>query len=250
MTGGLIREVVGGRKKRGMGEGPFYWSTMKAPSRALRREDMRRSRTVRRGASAFRRLTLVVPMAFLVAVLASQWGAAAAEASPSILKHLAGCFEVSYRFVEDGMHDKDIRGDLFEEITLDEHDGVYAFQHYGIFKGQRIKHWREEWGRNPDGSFTQTVIGPFENPRYTCTAHFQFNQWRCTTRGAPKPQRDRERADYQTLDRENMLQITSKGWVQAENNVKRTAEGVAVANELGWNEYRRVDDVSCRPSRE
>jgi hypothetical protein len=98
------------------------------------------------------------------------------------------------------VHDQDIRGDLLEEITLDAHDGVYAFQHYGIFKGRRIKHWREEWRRHPDGSFTQTVIGPFENPRYTCTAPFQFNQWRCTTPGAPKPQRDRERTDYQTLE--------------------------------------------------
>ena len=210
---------------------------------------MSRSRTVWRDASTCLRLTLVVPMALLVAVLASQRGAAEDE-SPSVLKHLVGCFEVSYRFVEDGVHDKDIRGNLFEEITIEEKDGVYAFQHYGIFKGRRIKHWREEWQRNPDGSFTQAVIGPFENPRYTCTAHFQFNQWRCTTRGAPKPQRDRERTDYQTLDRENTLQITSKGWVQAENNIKRTATGVAVSNELGWNEYRRVEDVSCRPSRE
>jgi hypothetical protein len=211
---------------------------------------MRRSRTVWRDASAFRRVTLVVPMAFLVAVLASQRGAAAAEGAPGVLQHLAGCFEVSYRFVEDGVHDKDIRGELFEEITMEERDGVYAFQHYGIFKGRRMKHWREEWRRHPDGSFTQTVIGPSENLRYTCTAHFQFNQWRCTTPGAPKPQRDRERTDYQTLDRENTLQITPTGWVQAENNTKRTAAGVAVANELGWNEYRRVDEGHCRPSRE
>jgi hypothetical protein len=210
---------------------------------------MSRSRTVWRNASAFLRMTLMLPMALLVAVLASQQGAAEEE-SLSVLKHLAGCFEVSYRFVEDGMHDKDIRGDLFEEITIEEKDGIFTFQHYGIFKGRRINHWREEWRHNPDGSLTQVVIGPFENLRYTCTAHFQFNQWRCTTRGAPKPQRDRERADYQTLDRENTLQITSKGWVQAENNVKRTETGVAVSNELGWNEYRRVDDVSCRPSRE
>jgi hypothetical protein len=148
---------------------------------------MSRSRNVRRGASAFRRVTLVVPMACLVAVLASHRGAAAAEEPPGVLQHLAGCFEVSYRFVEDGVHDKDIRGDLFEEITLEEQDGVYAFQHYGIFKGRRMKHWREEWRRHPDGSFTQAVIGPFEDLRYTCTAQFQFNQWRCTARGGQNP---------------------------------------------------------------
>jgi hypothetical protein len=149
-----------------------------------------RVRTVRRGASAFRPVTLVVLTACLVAALAGHRGAAAAE-PPGVLRHLAGCFEVSYRFVEDGVHDQDIRGDLLEEITLEEQDGVYAFQHYGIVKGRRLKHWREEWRHHPDGSFTQTVIGPFENLRYTCTAPFQFHQWRCTTPGAPKPLRDR-----------------------------------------------------------
>jgi hypothetical protein len=38
--------------------------------------------------------------------------------------------------------------------------------------------------------------------------------------------------------------------VQAENNTKRTTAGAAVANELGWNEYRRVDEERCRPSPE
>jgi hypothetical protein len=204
--------------------------------------------TIRRGASTVRRVTLVVLTACFMAVLASHRGAAAEP--PGVLQHLAGCFEVSYRFVEDDVHDKDIRGELLEEITLEAQDGVYAFQHYGIFKGRRIKHWREEWRRHPDDSFTQTVIGPYENLRYTCTAPFQFNQWRCTTYGAPKPQRDRERTDYQTLDWENTLQITSKGWVQAENNVKRTAMSVVVSNELGWNEYRRVAEVRCRLSGE
>ena len=75
-----------------------------------------------------RRATLVVLTACLVAVLASHRGAAAAE-PPGVLRHLAGCFEVSYRFVEDGVHDQDIRGDLLEVITLVEQDGVYAFQH-------------------------------------------------------------------------------------------------------------------------
>ena len=83
-------------------------------------------RTVRRGASTVRRVTCVVLTACLVAVLASHPGAAAAE-PPGALRHLAGCYEVSYRFVEDGVHDQDIRGDLLEEITLDAHDGVYVW---------------------------------------------------------------------------------------------------------------------------
>ena len=87
--------------------------------------------TVRRGAIAFRPVTLVVLTACLVAALAGHRGAAAAE-PPGVLRPLAGGFEVRARFVEDGVHDQDIRGDLLEEITLEEQDGVYAFQHYGI----------------------------------------------------------------------------------------------------------------------
>jgi hypothetical protein len=182
--------------------------------------------------------------------LAEAVAAETTPAPPEPLKHLAGCFEVSYRFVEDGVHDKDIRDDLFEEITVESRDGGWAFQHWGVFKGRRIKHWREEWRRNDDGSFTQTVIGPFEDRRYECTAPFHFTQWRCSVRGAPKPQRDRARTDYVTLDRENTLQLTPRGWVQSETNVKRDAGGVPVANEVGWNEYRRVDAVKCeRPGR-
>jgi hypothetical protein len=161
------------------------------------------------------------------------------------VKHLAGCFRASYRFVEDGVHDKDITGDLFEEITVEARNDDWAFQHRGVFKGRRIKHWREEWRRDDDGAFTQTVIGPFEDRRYACTASFHFNQWRCAVRGAPKPQRDRARTDYATLDRENTVQISPRGWVQSENNVKRAAGGSAVASELGWNEYRRVEASKC-----
>lgn len=189
---------------------------------------------------------LVLAVALLLAGIPAG-SAVVAEGSgpPEPLKHLAGCFEVSYRFVEDGAHDKDIKGNLFEDITVEARDGGWAFQHWGVFKGRRIKHWREEWRQNPDASFTQTVIGPFEDARYECTAPFRFNQWRCATAGAPKPQRDRARTDYETLDRENTLQLTPRGWAQSESNVKRDASGAAVANELGWNEYRRVESSRC-----
>jgi hypothetical protein len=194
----------------------------------------------------FAGMPVVLAAAVLLASIPAGSLATDDRTPPEPLKHLVGCFEVSYRFVEDGTHDKDIKGDLFEEITLEAKDGGWAFQHWGVFKDRRIKHWREEWRPQSDGSFTQTVIGPFEDARYACTAPFRFNQWRCSTRGAPKPQRDRARTDYQTLDRENTLQITPRGWVQSENNVKRDAGDVPIANELGWNEYRRVDPSRCR----
>ena len=193
-----------------------------------------------------------IVVGMLLAMVGAGPGVSASEAAPEdLFEHLAGCFRVSYRYVEDGVHDKRIEGDIFEDIILErEANGVYALQHHGIFRGNRIKHWREEWRREADGAFTQTVIGPFEDFRYACTAPFEFNQWRCRVEGAPKPQRDRDRTDYVTLDRENTLQITPRGWVHAQNNVKRDAVRQAVGNEVGWNEYRRVDASECAAASE
>ena len=77
-----------------------------------------------------------------------------------------------------------------------------------------------------------------------------MNQWRCAVKGAPKPRRDRDRSDYVKLDRENTLQVNGKHWVQSENNTKIDQEGKAVANELGWNEYQRVDESNCQLGKE
>jgi hypothetical protein len=102
---------------------PATWTAQKSHGLTLpKRHALCRMGTRRRDRALFlvrtvRRVTLVVLTACLAAALAGHRGATAAE-PPGVLQYLAGCFEVSYRFVEDGVHDKDIRGDLLEEITL------------------------------------------------------------------------------------------------------------------------------------
>lgn len=165
-----------------------------------------------------------------------------------VIKNLAGCFEVTYRFVEDGTErDLEIRGAL-ESITLEERGETLVFQHYGIMEGQTFKHLSEEWTPQGDGRWTQKVYGPSGAFRYECTAPFEFNQWKCAASRAPKPQRDknRNRIDYATLDRSNTVQITPAVWVQSEVNIKRDANKVAIANEVGWVEYKKVDAARCK----
>ncbi len=168
----------------------------------------------------------------------------AAEA-PEQIKNLSGCFAVSYRFVEDGRYDKEITG-TFEEIQFEARaDGSFYLQHYGIMSGEKNKHFGEVWEAQADGQWRQTILSPGGTFRYTCNSPFVFNQYKCVVKDAPKPNRDRDREDYETLDRDMVLQITRAGWTQSENNIKRDANKKAISNELGWIEYRRVDAKNC-----
>lgn len=172
---------------------------------------------------------------------------ASAAVAPPQIQNLAGCFAVSYRFVEDGVHDKEIKG-TYEEILFEARpDGTFFLQHYGIMDQTKNKHFGEIWQPATNGQWQQTILSPSGNPRYTCTSPFEFNQFKCAVANAPKPNRDRDRQDYETLDRDMILQITPKGWTQSETNIKRDHNGRAVSNELGWIEYRRVDSKNCQP---
>jgi len=130
-------------------------------------------------------------------------------------------------------------------VGQDANGPVYKLQHYGVDQGQLNKHFREEWSETATGQWIQSIIGPFEDLRYQCTAPFIFNQWDCTVMNAPKPVRDSNRTDYDVLDRNNAVQITPDGWVQNERNLKHTLAGVAVASEVGWIEYKAIDDSQC-----
>ena len=185
----------------------------------------------------------------ILAILSFSTGALAAEPTvPTPLNHLAGCYKVSYRFVEDGAHDTTIVGEFYEYVSFKNTDTGFLFQHYGQQGSEVIKHWSENWSANADGSVKQVVQSPSGKVRYTCEGQFQFNQFRCMVKDAPKPVRDSERKDYVTLDRDITLQITDKGWVQAQNDLKKDATGKAVSNEVGWNQYDRVDEKVCAPA--
>jgi hypothetical protein len=166
-------------------------------------------------------------------------GAAFASSVPAHIQNLQGCFRVSYRFVEDGKHDYEIK-DVLEWITLNQQSGAHLIQHYGLIGGTVMEHFNETWSLLRDGRWRQDV-GP---SRYTCISEVRMGQLHCSSRGAPKPVRDRNRDDYDLLNRVSTIQITPKGWVQSETNDKVTKAGKVVATEVGWVEYRRIEDDS------
>jgi hypothetical protein len=164
---------------------------------------------------------------------------ALSSSAPTHIQNLQGCFRVSYRFVEDGTHDYDIK-DALEWITVKEDSGVYVVQHYGLYGREIIAHFNETWSLLSDGRWRQDV-GP---SRYTCLSEVRKGQLHCSSPGAPKPIRDERRIDYNLLNRVSTIQITPKGWVQNEMNDKVAKGGQVVATEVGWVEYRRTADVS------
>lgn len=166
---------------------------------------------------------------------------ALSSSTPMHIQNLQGCFRVSYRFVEDGKHDYEIK-DALEWITLKEQPGAYVVQHYGLYGNEIIEHFSETWSPLSDGGWRQDV-GP---SRYTCLSEVRMGQLHCSSPGAPKPNRDARRIDYNLLNRVSTIQITPKGWVQNEMNDKVTKAGQVIATEVGWVEYRRTaDDSPC-----
>jgi len=171
--------------------------------------------------------------------------ARAAENGEALIQKMAGCFAVSYRFVEDGTHDVDIHGSFEEIENTRAADGALIFQHAGILNNKKFRHLKEEWRALPGDFWEQKVFGPSGAFRYECHGRFENGQLRCLAPASPKPVRDRERKDYATLDRENTIQITDKGWVQSERNIKRDAQGLEVSREVGWVEYRKSEKANC-----
>ena len=181
-----------------------------------------------------------------------------AAPAPMHIESLKGCFHVIYRYVEDGKHDldlKDLNGypivEWISHRTKESDPTTHVLQHWGVYfdteekKYLAQKHWSEQWYPTSTSEWKQVVISPFGSIRYECQGKFHFNQLRCLAANVPKPQRDMNRTDYDVLDRENTLQFTSTGWVQAENNVKKKKDGTEVSIEVGWIEYRKVDEKEC-----
>ena len=140
----------------------------------------------------------------------------------------------------------------------------------------RIKHWKQiwrfeatefdaytrpnEWTRQHlssdkvQGQWTQEVRGVADNPRYACSASWELGdepQWTCQT-WAAKPRRDKDRDDYNVLQRKNTHRIHQSGWIHEQRNTKlHLQDGVAtpIVTERGENTYDRIDPEECEPAR-
>ena len=201
--------------------------------------------------------TIVTHLSCLTAALSMMPGLASSADSPppnsnpkETLGRMAGCFKVTYRFVEDGVHDARFDGwegqDFYEWITLKETDSTLVFQHWGVTGGTSMKHWKEDWSETPDHQWTQKVFSPSgKQLRYQCTAPIRFNQWRCHAGKAEKPViRDKDRTDYETLDRET----PSRSLLPAGSRSRSTARSIRTVSPSPMKWAGMITHVWTKPT--
>lgn len=138
-----------------------------------------------------------------------------------------------------------------------------------------IKHWRQDWlFENTDmytynannvwtyvalpkedvkGQWTQKVYQVDDSPRYEGSAtwiHENGSSYWENATDAPLPRREyTKRSDYNVTLRNNRHVVNNEGWVHDQDNKKIIRkEGTAdviLAEEKGYNTYKKVDDSRC-----
>lgn len=171
-----------------------------------------------------------------------------------------------------------------EWVEVDhESPGKIALQHILLTGMGPIKHWRQEWTKAPTEiwdfvgrsdfnnvksslkwskravtpdplGWSQRVTQVDDSPRYDCVARWEtladHTVWECEAPG-PLPRREFSvRTDYDVLQRTNRHYNNAQGWMHEQKNLKLQSEGpVVLAEEIGINTYKKVDDLQCDDSR-
>jgi len=137
-----------------------------------------------------------------------------------------------------------------------------------------VKHWRQDWlyentnfyfyekdntwkfvqlpKNQVKGQWTQKVFQVDDSPRYEGTAtwvHLDGRHFWENTTDSPLPRREfTTRNDYNVMKRRNRHEITAEGWVHEQDNdkiSKADAKETLIAQEKGWNTYKKVDSKRC-----
>jgi hypothetical protein len=143
-----------------------------------------------------------------------------------------------------------------------------------------VKHWRQDWlyqntafymyngannwvfeqkeKKNVRKQWTQKVYQVDDSPRYEGSGtwvHVDGKSYWENTTTAPLPRREyTKRSDYNITLRGNRHEITNSGWVHDQDNRKilrkQGKEDVIIANEKGYNTYKKVPEASCKVAKE
>ncbi len=201
------------------------------------------------------------------------------------IKSMCGCYEVTFNFTETFQTKKDSTykpsptkkdfGLEWVELVEDQPNKL-VLQHLLIVDDSTIiKHWRQDWlfentelyqfnkdkkwvfqklnKKDVKGQWTQKIFQVDDSPRYEGTATWVFTDgkkyWMNTT-DAPLPRREHTiRKDYNVLERRNIHEITTYGWLHEQDNRKLVRDtnnkDVEIAQEKGLDVYKKVADSKC-----
>ncbi|MEL7147969.1 MAG: DUF6607 family protein [Bacteroidota bacterium] len=200
------------------------------------------------------------------------------------IKKMCGCFKIKFSFAEtfspirgyeykNNYYSGALEYALPVEVTKDK----IVIQHLLVINDSTvIKHWRQDWlYENTDiysyhkdntwkyqslpkdevkGQWTQKVYQVDDSPRYEASGswiHKDGRDYWETKADSPLPRRERTtRSDYNVMIRGNRHEITDDGWVHEQDNDKilREDEDKLIAQEKGWNTYKRVAESECQPA--
>ena len=136
-------------------------------------------------------------------------------------------------------------------------DWVYQNRDFYMYNGDNNWTFEQKEKKDVKKQWTQKVYQVDDSPRYEGSGtwvHLDGKSYWESTTAAPLPRREyTKRNDYNITMRGNRHQITDAGWIHDQDNSKilRTdGKDVIIANEKGYNVYKKVADSRCNVAKE
>ena len=221
---------------------------------------------------------LILLLIFPKAILANKKKKADIDA----IKGMCGCMDIKFEFAETVSPQKDYK--FFENylsggrelaFIVEETPDKLVIQHILVIMDTMIvKHWRQDWiyegkemfmydkdqrwikkklnKKERKGKWVQKVYQVDDSPRYEGIGSWVMvdgkTYWESIA-DAPLPRREySKRKDYNVMKRSNRHEIKNFGWIHEQDNIKimRGDTDNIIAEEKGWNTYKRIDESNCK----
>ena len=221
---------------------------------------------------------LILLLTFPSAVLANK----KKKADINAIKGMCGCMDIKFEFAETVSPQKDYKfyenylsGGRELAFIVEETPDKLVIQHILVIMDTMIvKHWRQDWiyegeeifmydkdqrwikktlnKKERKGKWVQKVYQVDDSPRYEGIGSWVMvdgkTYWESIA-DAPLPRREySKRKDYNVMKRGNRHEIKNFGWIHEQDNIKimRGDTDIIIAEEKGWNTYKRIDESNCK----
>ena len=204
------------------------------------------------------------------------------KADINAIKSMCGCMDIKFEFAETVSPQKDyefysnyLSGGRELAFVVEETPNKLVIQHILVIMDTMIvKHWRQDWiyegeeifmydkdqrwikktlsKKERKGKWVQKVYQVDDSPRYEGIGSWVMvdgkTYWESIA-DAPLPRREySKRKDYNVMKRGNRHEIKNFGWIHEQDNIKimRGDTDIIIAEEKGWNTYKRIDESNCK----
>tara|TARA_B100000809_G_scaffold183970_1_gene181900 strand:- start:1660 stop:2559 length:900 start_codon:yes stop_codon:yes gene_type:complete len=136
-------------------------------------------------------------------------------------------------------------------------DWLYQNRDFYMYNGDNNWTFKQKEKKDVKKQWTQKVYQVDDSPRYEGSGtwvHINGKSYWESTTTAPLPRREyTKRNDYNITMRGNRHQINDAGWFHDQDNSKilrSDGKDVIIANEKGYNVYKKVADSRCSVAKE